>query len=69
MELLNKIWYNKVMCYLFHKKKVKEAMAYVDPVTQRPYGKYKCEICGQKYIAKDKWSWYRIKTKKQLKKL
>jgi len=63
--ILEKIWKSKIFCYLFHPKKTKKYIHYIDPVTQRPYGKYKCEVCNEKYLANNKWDWYRLPTKKK----
>jgi hypothetical protein len=67
-KLLKKLWMSELCCILFHSKiKTKKKIHAVDPITLRPYGKHKCEICGRKFLANNKFDWFRVKNKKKLK--
>lgn len=58
---------SELFCILFHYKvKTKKYLHVVDPITLRPYGKYKCEICGRKFLANNKFDWFRFKKKKNI---
>lgn len=64
--MFRKLWMSEISCILFHsKKKLKREFFAVDKITGRPYHKYKCEICGRKYLANNKFDWFRLKFKKK----
>jgi hypothetical protein len=64
--MFRRLWMSEVGCILFHsKKKLKKEFYAVDEITRRPYHKYKCEICGRKYLANNKFDWFRLKFKKK----
>jgi hypothetical protein len=61
---------SEIACILFHsRKRLKKEFYAVDNITQRPYHKYKCEICNRKYLANNKFDWFRLKYRKKIKKL
>lgn len=60
-EFISKVWESKIVCILFHYRiKIKDYVYEIDPVTNRPYGRYKCKICGRRYIANNRFDWYQI---------
>lgn len=66
-DMIRKIWMSEIFCFLFHSRiKTKDHVYVIDPITQRPYGRYKCKICGRKYIANNKYDWYRVYRKKDI---
>lgn len=68
-KILSKVWNSKIICILFHTRiKIKDFPYEIDPVTQRPYGRYKCKICGRRYLANNRFDWYQIDIKKKKKK-
>ena len=68
-EMFRKLWMSEIICILFHNKiKIKKVNYLVDPITQRPYSRYKCKICGRSYIANNKFDWFRVNSKKSLRK-
>jgi hypothetical protein len=63
-EMFQKLWMSNLVCILAHPKKyLKKEFYAIDPITKRPYHKYKCEICSRKYMANNKFDWYRLKLK------
>ena len=67
--MLRRLWMSKVVCILFHsRKKLKKEFYVIDTVTQRPYHKYKCEVCGRKYLANNKFDWFQLEWKKKKRK-
>lgn len=63
-KMLRKLWMSNLACILAHSKKyLKKEFYAIDPTTKRPYHKYKCKICGRKYMANNKFDWYRLKLK------
>lgn len=55
-----------MFCLLFHPKETKVTIFYIDPLTQRPYGRHKCKVCKDKYVANNKYDWFWL-PKKQYK--
>lgn len=68
-KVFRKLWMSKVACVLLHTKKlIKQKYFKIDPITKRPYHMYKCDVCGRKYLANNKFDWYRKKVKKKKRK-
>jgi len=49
-----------VICLLFHKITIIDNCHFVDKVTGKSVGKFKCEKCKIEYLANNKRSWFRF---------
>lgn len=55
-----RIWKSKLFCILFHPIREKKGEWYYDEIMRRWFGKYKCDICGRKFVARYGRDWYRL---------
>lgn len=50
---------NYFMCIFFHPIEIIEKTFFIDRVSKKSVGKFKCRKCNKKYLANDKRNFYR----------
>lgn len=54
---------NSILCLFFHKIETIENCSFIDKVTKKSVGKFKCEKCNKEFLANNKRSFNKVYVK------